>query len=401
MTDPATLYLRWTFVTGALARGYWVVTALYLVVVADLTPAQLILIGTFQGIAVLLSEIPAGVLADAVSRRRSIVIGHVIRGTGMAMAGMVTSFPLLVVSQCLWGLGWAFSSGADVAWVTDELARPELIDRVLVGAARWDLVGRTFGIVLFAGLAWATSLATAIVATGAAMVLLGVGYVARWPETGFVPVEAGRRWHESATILRSGLRLARLDRVILAVLAATFIIDGGMEGYGRLLEKRLVALGMPTHPDPIVWFGAVALVGYVLGAAALRVVETRIAGAGVAKRTYVLVCAVGALGVALFANAPNTASAVLGSLIVGGVARPVITATGAIWINRRTPSAVRSTVHSMLSQAEHAGEVVFGVTLAALAGYASATAVLMTSAALLAAAGVLIQLTPDRPVNDG
>src|SRR4051812_8346415 len=129
----ATAYLRWSCLRAAFARGYWLSTALYLVVVAHLTPLQLVLIGTFQGITVVLTEVPAGVLADAVSRRLSLVIGHVVMGTGMAMAGLVSAFPLLVVSQCLWGLGWAFSSGADVAWLTDELDRPDLIDRTLVG----------------------------------------------------------------------------------------------------------------------------------------------------------------------------------------------------------------------------------------------------------------------------
>ncbi len=35
------------------------------------------------------------------------------------MTGVVTAFPLLLATQALWGLGWGFSSGADVAWITD------------------------------------------------------------------------------------------------------------------------------------------------------------------------------------------------------------------------------------------------------------------------------------------
>src|SRR4051812_41665057 len=63
-----TAFLRWTCLRAAFSRGYWLTTALYLVVVADLTPFQLVLIGTFQGITVVIAEVPAGVLADAVSR---------------------------------------------------------------------------------------------------------------------------------------------------------------------------------------------------------------------------------------------------------------------------------------------------------------------------------------------
>ena len=168
--------------------------------------------------------------------------------------------------------------------------------------------------------------------------------VARWPETGFTPADPESRWRESASLLRQGVVVARADRVILIVAVATLLIEGSMDAYGRLLENRLVALGMPTNPDPIVWFAAVSLVAFALGASVLRIAEARIAGAGVARRVYVLSCATGVVGLLLFANAPDTASAVAGSLLVSGIARPVTRATGAIWVNRRTPSAVRATV---------------------------------------------------------
>ena len=389
-SDFATAFLRWTCVRATLARGYWLAAALYLVVVADLTPAELVLIGTFQGITVLIAEVPAGVLADAVSRRLSLVLGHVVMGIGMSMAGLVTSFPLLVVSQCLWGLGWALSSGADVAWLTDELDRPDIIDRVVVARARWDLLGNAIGIAAFGALGWATTLSTAIVSAGVAMVLLGLVTVARWPETRLAPAEVGQRWRQSASILRRGITLARFDRVILVVIAATLLVNGSGEAYGRLLDKRLVVRGLPPHPDPIVWFAALGLVGVALGAVVLRVVEARITRAGVAKRTYVLSCFVGVVGLLGFANAPDVASAVAGALLVSGIAYPVIRTAGVVWVNRRAASAVRATVHSLLSQAEQAGEIIFGLTLAVLAGLASVTVALTGAAVVLAGAGALV-----------
>jgi MFS family permease len=89
----------------------------------------------------LLGEVPAGVWADTVSRKWSLVIAHLFMGAGMLLTGLVTGFPLLVATQVLWGLGWAFSSGADVAWITDELDRPHRIASVLVARGRWDLLG--------------------------------------------------------------------------------------------------------------------------------------------------------------------------------------------------------------------------------------------------------------------
>jgi len=145
--------------------------------------------------------------------------------------------------------------------------------------------------------------------------------------------------------LLARLEAARADRVILTIIVATLLVNGSGEAYGRLLQKRLVTLGMPTHPDLIVWFAALGLVGVALGAAVLRIVEAHIDGAGVAKRVYALSCAVGVIGLLLFANAPNVATAVAGSLLVSGIAYPVIRTAGVVWINRRTPNAVRATVH--------------------------------------------------------
>lgn len=388
--DLTTAFLRWALLRAAFARGWWLATALYLVVVADLSPFELILIGVLQGVTVVIAEVPAGVLADAVSRRLALVVAHVVMGSGMAMAGLVTAFPLLVASQCLWGLGWAFSSGADVAWITDELDRPDVIDRVLAAQARWTVLGTPIGVVAFGGLAWATTLSTAMVVGGVAMIGLGIVVVARWPETRFAPVDPGSRWAQSAAILRRGILVARADRIILLVLAATLLVNGGAEGFGRLFGRQLVLLGMPSEPDPIVWFAAVALLAAAMGATTLRVVEAHIEGADVARNVYVSACTVGVAGLIVFAHAPNPAMAVSGSLFVSGICFPITRVAATILVNRRATNDVRATVHSLLSQAENAGEIAFGFALAFIAGSTSSTVALTGSAALVACAGLVV-----------
>lgn len=387
----ATTFGRWSFARGVCARGYWLVTSVYLVVVADLSPAELVLLGTGQGVTVLLAEIPAGVLADTVSRKRAVVAAHLISGTGMAMAGLVTSFPALAASQALWGLGWAFTSGADVAWITDELDRPDLVDRVLAANARWGLLGAATGLVTFGALAWVAGLAPAVVTSGLAMIALGLWVAIGISETRFTPAPAGERWRASVGVLRGGLRLARWDRVILLVLAAWLLVNGSAEGYGRLVERRLVGLGFGGTGDAIVWFTALGLATLLLGAAALRAVEAHIDGAPTARRAYVATCIVGAVGLVVFAHAPDARFAVAAVLLArglghaGGVVRPLTE----IWVNRRVTSDVRATIHSLLSQAEHAGEIAFGALLAAIAATTSATASL-TGAAVLGLAAALI-----------
>ncbi|HYD08728.1 MAG TPA: MFS transporter, partial [Acidimicrobiales bacterium] len=258
-----TRYLRWSGLRAASARGWWLVTAVYLVVEADLTPFQLVFIGTAQGLVVVLAEVPAGVFADTVGRRASIVVAHLASGTGMVLVAFVTDYPLVLLSQCLWGVGWAFTSGADVAWITDELGDRSVVDRVLARSARWSLAGGAAGTVVFGLLAGATSLRLAIVCGGSLMLLLGVAVVARFPETAFVPV-ATSRWRHAASVFSGGVRVARADRAVLAIILATLLVNGGHEGFGRLQDLRLLSLGFAGGDDgstPVVWFTVLAVVG--------------------------------------------------------------------------------------------------------------------------------------------
>jgi hypothetical protein len=122
-------------------------------------------------------------------------------------------------------------------------------------------------------------------------------------------------------------------------------------------------------------------------------VEPRIDGAGVARRGYALACGLGAAGLIALACAPDALAGCAGILLFSGVAANVTRAVSVIWVNRRTTSDVRATVHSVLSQAESADEIAGGLGLALLAraaGTAGAPATLLVSAALIAGAGVTV-----------
>ena len=57
--------------------------SLYEVTVAGLAPLQLVLIGTALEVSTFLFEVPTGIVADAYSRRLSIVIGYLLIGSGL------------------------------------------------------------------------------------------------------------------------------------------------------------------------------------------------------------------------------------------------------------------------------------------------------------------------------
>jgi predicted MFS family arabinose efflux permease len=383
------VFLRWTFLRAVFHRGYVLTSGLYFVVTAHLSAAQLVLLGAVMALTLLLSDIPAGVWSDAFSRKWPLVIGHGFLAAGMMLTGVVTTFGWLLATQVLWGLGWAFSSGADVAWLTDELGQPGHIDRALTARARRELADGAIGMIAFGVLGWVAGLGPAIVASGAGMVVLGVFVAARFPEDNFTPVRQ-HRWSASLSIFRRGLTLARRDREILVMLIATMLINGaGVITW--LFPRQLVNLGFPG--EVVLWYTALCVLSFAAGMVALRVVEARIDGASAARRSYVLTCFIGALGLIVLAYAPNALAGGAGVLLARGISFNVTGAVSVIWVNRRTTSDVRTTMHSFLSQAESTGEIIGGFALAALAQAGGISVTLLTSAAFIAVTGVLVALS--------
>jgi MFS family permease len=387
--DVATTFLTWTWMRASSFRGYWIVTSLYLVIEADLSAFQLVFLGTAMELTVLVSEVPTGVVADTISRKWSIVVSHVVMGAGMVITGLVTAFPALVLSQMLWGFGYTFSSGADVAWITDELDDHLRIDQVLAAWARRQQIGAAIGMVGFGVLAWTTGLSTAIVCAGLLMVALGAYVVSRFTERGFVPTRE-HRWRESRSIFVRGVGVARRDREIMLVFAAMVLISSGAEAFDRLYPKRLVDLGLPQDPDPVVWFTVLGVVTLAVGALALRIVQARIDGIGVARRVFAAACFVAAVGLIVLAHAPGDVAGMVGVLLVSGVGWTLIRAVSVIWVNRRATSDVRATVQSFLGQVESFGEILGGLAVGALAQATSITVALTCSCALVTCAALVV-----------
>jgi MFS family permease len=379
-------FLRWTFCRAVFHRGYVLASGLYFVLDARLSAYQLLVLATVMSITLVLSDIPLGVWSDAFSRKWPLVIGHGFLAAGMVMTGLVTVFPLLVVTQVLWGLGWAFSTGADVAWVTDEFNRPGLIAAVLTVRARWDLTGGAVGMVAFGLLGWAVGLGAAIVVTGSAMALVGVYVAVRFTENNFVPPKV-QKWKNAVSIFQRGLLLSRRDDQVRLVLVATMIVNGAAM-ISWVFPRQLIDQGFPSNP--VLWYTALGILSLGVGVLALHVVEARIEGVGVARRTYALTCFVGSMGLVVLAYAPSAVIGSAGILLVSGISFNVTRTVSVIWVNRRTPSDIRATMHSFLSQAESAGEIVGGVALAGLAALSGTLSSILTAAALIGVAGVLV-----------
>src|SRR5436189_978678 len=97
--------------------------------------------------AVFLFEIPTGVVADTYSRRLSLVIGYLGTGAAWIAVGLVTAPSLIIALWGFWGFAYTFTSGAEQAWITDEVG-VERVGGVFLRAARFGQAGAVLGLLI-------------------------------------------------------------------------------------------------------------------------------------------------------------------------------------------------------------------------------------------------------------
>ncbi len=382
-------YAAWLFVRSFLHHGWWLATSLYLVTEARLSPFQLVFLGTAQGLTVLAAEVPTGIIADTYSRKWSIVISHGLMGLGMLSTGLLTWFPALIVTQMLWGLSWTFSSGADVAWLTDELKQPDRTAQVLARSAMWGQVGSAGGILAFGVVGSTAGLAQAIVIAGAGMWILGAVVAVGFPESHVTERSRGDAPGAVGTTLRDGVSCVRTHKILMLILLCTFLVNGADEAYGRLYAKHLIDLGLPQGAEPLVWLTLLSIAALVLGAVVLAILTRSLTGSTGYAGLYAWGVAFGVLGLMLLAAAPSAEIAMGGVLAVTGIAMTVMRTVSSIWANEHAASHVRATVQSFLSFAENAGEIALGFLLALVAEFIGIAESMIAGAVVLSVAVAL------------
>ncbi|MEM9563501.1 MAG: hypothetical protein AAGA93_12830 [Actinomycetota bacterium] len=424
--DPARLYLWSGLLWYGALRAYWVSLVVRLTIQLELPSLQLVLLGTAMEAALLLAEVPTGVIADRFSRKWSIVIGFLGVGGAQIAAGVVETFPLLVASQIVWGIAFTFRSGADTAWVTDELGGPDEAEGLILRLARRQQVVAIGAIAGGAVLGRLTSLTTSVVVTGLLLIGAGLLLAVVMPETGFPrpaattseigdgamsdagpsdAADGGAGAGRGGTIggglviatrglastLSAGAR-ATLGSRSLRVLLVVLILSGlGSEAVDRLDIRRLGDLGL-AELDEVVLVGVIAMAEALVGAAVLWLTQRRF-GTGRSADAMATLLAASAIGIAVLGLVAVLPVAAAGLVVQGGLrqaAAPFATA----WANANAPSTVRATVHSFVEQANSVGEITGGVLLGLVAAASTVPTAMAVSALLML--GAATAATRDR-----
>jgi len=98
--------------------GGWLPLAVRLAVDLDLSATQLLLLGTSMEVAMLLGEIPTGVVADVFSRKWSVVIGSAETAEPLLLRRGRLEFAATIAAILLFGsLAWVIPRGTSVVIV--------------------------------------------------------------------------------------------------------------------------------------------------------------------------------------------------------------------------------------------------------------------------------------------
>jgi DHA3 family tetracycline resistance protein-like MFS transporter len=364
----------------------WVVMSVYLVQQLDLSPLQLVLMGTAMEAAVFLFEVPTGVVADTYSRRLSLVIGYLGMGLAWLAVGLVSAPWLIIALWALWGLAYTFTSGAEEAWIADEVGADK-VGPIFLRAARWGQVGAVVGLLLQVAVG-TQSLRAGVILGGVFTIACGIGCILFMPETGFRR-HATRSGITALGAMRStaaaGARYAWAAPVIVLLAGVEIFMGASSEAFDRLKEAHFLRdVGLPAvgSLDPVVWFGIFWLVGMLLNIAAIGSLIKSVERGGRQTVAHFLfgftaIELVAMLAFALSGHVWIAIAALLGVFFCRNMAGPLYNT----WLNEQiTDSSVRATVISLTGQANAVGQAGGGPVLGAIGNVWGIRAALATGA---------------------
>ncbi|MFP3390072.1 MFS transporter [Brevibacillus sp. SIMBA_040] len=396
--DATKVYMIKRFITSLANTTMFTTYAIYYITALGLNPFELLLIGMVLELAVLLFEGVTGVVADTYSRKLSVIIGMFVIGTGFAMQGvipvlegLVPFIPVMVwllLAQVFYGVGDTFVSGADTAWIVDEVGE-EKIGTIFMSGKRYALLATLLGIALSVGLSTLAPNLPYLVG-GILYLLLGVFLILFMKETTFVRKEREEgtsHLKEMTTTWLSGAKVIRSQPILFLILLVTLFTGAASEGYDRLWEANLITeIGFPqveTLSMPM-WFGIIAAISALLSLVAVRIAEKRL---DVNNERVVVVGMFVLTGLKIaavisFALSPSFEWA-LACLLLIGVIEALSSPLYDTWINLNIESSVRATVLSMMSQSNALGQTAGGPVVGWIGHRLSIRASLVVAGVLL------------------
>jgi DHA3 family tetracycline resistance protein-like MFS transporter len=392
--SPARIYLFIEIVASTLFPMIFVASSLYQVTTAGLTPLQLVLVGTTLELAVFVFEIPTGVIADVYSRKLSVVIGFSLMGIGFLVEGFFPAFLPILLAQVLWGLGFTFTSGAGVAWISDEIGE-EKANQLFLRATRIGLYASLLGMAL-AVVVGGGNISLPIRWGGLGLFLLGIVLIFAMPESGFQPAprEDRNTWEHMFHTFREGIAAIRSRPRLVSILGIGLVYGLYSEGFDRLWVKHIIeSFELPSifAGSQVAFFSALRAAGTIATIVVMRSVEKRLDTSKPEAIGRAMFLVTGAISASLlgFALSPVLGFALVTYLMIS-VLRTIATPLYISWVNQKLDSGTRATVLSMSSQVDAIGQICGGPVVGLIARMVSVVAAILSSGLILSPALILV-----------
>lgn len=364
------------------------VNMVYFVEIIGLSPLQLVLVGTVLEGAILLFEIPTGVLADTIGRKVSIVTGWFIMAGGFLLVGIVPELWAVFIGQVLWGLGYTFTSGATEAWLADEIGE-DLVGKINIESGQINRILGLIGSAISVAIA-SVALNLPIVIGGLMYLFLAVFLLFTMPETQFTPRYKSSKSLETPfqsfiQTFQEGVKAVGKSPILLALLLVELFIGAASEGYDRLSSAHLLK-NFQIPPigalQPVVWFGILNITGslasFSMTAMLRKKLEVISQSYQLAARYLVLLHSLGIAMVVMLALTGNFYAAIA-AILVKGVMGALIFPLYNAWLVQNILPTTRATVISIVGQANAFGQVVGGPGIGAVGNRSLRLAILLTA----------------------
>lgn len=392
--SQATIYLIYSGATAFFFSLIFTVSQVYRIDTLHLNPLQLVLVGTVLETTCFIFEVPTGVVADMKSRKLSVIIGLILIGTAFILEGSIPLFISVIISQLLWGIGYTFTSGADEAWIADELGERNLESVYLRGAQ----VGQLFSFVgiIVSTLVGSRMIKLPLIIGGVLFIMLAVFLVFFMKEEHFTPAPSEDRnsWAQMRHTFLDGIKFIKGKSLLMLMMAMALLYGLYSEGFDRLWTAHFLNdIGFPisTNIKPVVWIGIIEGSAMLISMLAVEYIKRRMEKTGELSRVWILtlINIFMVLAMILFGLSGNfilALSMYLTFYMLRTINGPIIS----VWRNKNIKSEVRATVISTYGQMDALGQIIGGPIIGFIALKTSIATAIVVSATILSPVIVLL-----------
>lgn len=380
-------YMIYSGATSFLFSLMFTMTSIFYIETVKVNPLQLVLIGTVLETACFLFEIPTGIVADMYSRKLSIIIGVGMIGVGFILESFIPAYGIVLLSQIIWGVGATFLSGAEEAWIADEVGDKEL-ERLFMKSAQIGQVFSVLGIVV-SGLLGSIGVRLPMIISGILFIGLSIFLVLFMPENGFkpTPMEDKNTWQKMGHTFLGGLKAIRKSTVLMSILGIALIYGLYSEGIDRLWGAHFledIILPSIGNLKPALWFGIISTSASILGIIAVEIIKRHMEKKGKMDRMWLLVIVNMLLIGSLFIFGLSGSFGIgFASYLAVSTFRRINEPIYRAWMNQGIESNVRATVLSTMGQIDAFGQIIGGVIIGFIAKQISISMGIVSAALIL------------------